>query len=317
LAIKASPDAFSGKAFNAAVAAAISALLAAFLLAGCGKGSHPVHFAGAGQGREQGLSPASAASESAGGPQRQAPSEASLADVLFEIESFQPPRGADPAVVNALKDALKSALAERGATRFTSALSADVARVIHTAAIGRDGGAQILWEARLAGDADCDGQVNVSDITPIALRFGRLSNDGSDDGYDAQADTDGDGEVGLGDITPIALNYLARIDGYVIGRAASADGPFEAVGSAGFDGSWYSGGETYRLSFPGRPGVFVFTDADAGAGSHWYAIKPYSGPEEPQWGGEIPVEFRDEGLSGRSDYSPENIVRSEMPGGLP
>ncbi|MEP0814145.1 MAG: fibronectin type III domain-containing protein [bacterium] len=91
---------------------------------------------------------------------------------------------------------------------------------------------RFTWNGKNNGDYDAGGEVNVADITPIALNFLRDPNDGEgDDVLESLIDGDGSGDVGVSDITPIALNYLAVLSGYHIYRGVPSP-PGEPVWNA-------------------------------------------------------------------------------------
>ncbi|MEP0815097.1 MAG: PKD domain-containing protein [bacterium] len=78
----------------------------------------------------------------------------------------------------------------------------------------------LLW-SWLPGDTDGDNVVSAFDFQSIALRFLNGSDDGEEDDLDKRVDADGNGEVGISDITPISLNHhrtLAFYDKYCVYR---------------------------------------------------------------------------------------------------
>jgi PKD repeat protein len=120
-----------------------------------------------------------------------------------------------------------------------------------------DGSATFHWSFYSAGDYSQDGEVNISDITPIGVSYGKRS---TDSGWAAAALADGDsnGEVNISDLTPIGVNYGTQVSGYKLERAATEAGSYSerasvAVGdgikspelkfsyheSAAVDGDWY------------------------------------------------------------------------------
>ncbi|MCH7471437.1 hypothetical protein IIA79_00595 [bacterium] len=73
------------------------------------------------------------------------------------------------------------------------------------------------WQEAMQGDGDNNGEVNIADITPLALSFGATPNPVNPaDSQARDADYDGNGEVNISDITPIGLNFGATLAGYVI-----------------------------------------------------------------------------------------------------
>jgi hypothetical protein len=71
------------------------------------------------------------------------------------------------------------------------------------------------WRHYMLGDYDLNGEVNVSDLTPVGVHFGKDTN--SLDWADASvADGDDNGEVNFADVTPIGQNFGALLSGYVV-----------------------------------------------------------------------------------------------------
>jgi hypothetical protein len=71
------------------------------------------------------------------------------------------------------------------------------------------------WFERNVGDGDNNGEVSVSDITPIALNYLDTLPNGSKPWLPI-VDYDKNLEVSVSDITPIALYYLTNIKGYQV-----------------------------------------------------------------------------------------------------
>lgn len=79
--------------------------------------------------------------------------------------------------------------------------------------------ATLGWSERNTGDYDLNGEVNVSDITPIAVNYGKSYTPESADFAKLEVvDGDGNGEVNISDITPIVLNFLSTVKGYNVYR---------------------------------------------------------------------------------------------------
>jgi len=74
----------------------------------------------------------------------------------------------------------------------------------------------LTWSERNIGDYDNSGQVEIADITPIAIHYGAGTETPPQalTPEEALADGSGNGEVGIEDITPIAISYGRRLDGY-------------------------------------------------------------------------------------------------------
>lgn len=83
----------------------------------------------------------------------------------------------------------------------------------------------LVWSYRNTGDYDWDGEVAIADIAQIVRFFGYVAPDDGPASYKLKADGNHNGEVGVSDITPIAYNYLSAVEGYVI-QGATRDGEF-------------------------------------------------------------------------------------------
>ncbi|HES58715.1 MAG TPA: hypothetical protein ENO21_04730, partial [Firmicutes bacterium] len=82
-----------------------------------------------------------------------------------------------------------------------------------------DGSATLGWSERNTGDYDLNGEVNISDITPVGKNFNKVYGTESPD-YAQLEVVDGDDnfEVNISDLTPIGLNFGSIITGYNVYR---------------------------------------------------------------------------------------------------
>ncbi len=80
-------------------------------------------------------------------------------------------------------------------------------------------GGKLNWEYRCTGDYDQNGLVNISDLTPLGIHFGK-SGPFADTSVESVVDGDGNGEINLGDITPIGQNFGRGVESYNIYTAA-------------------------------------------------------------------------------------------------
>lgn len=78
-----------------------------------------------------------------------------------------------------------------------------------------DESSSLRFRHRMRGDYDNNGEVNISDITPIAQYFGQ-SGPFDEDSPQAVVDGDGNGEINIADVTPIGVNFGRLITGYQI-----------------------------------------------------------------------------------------------------
>ncbi|MEP0814458.1 MAG: hypothetical protein HRF49_07315 [bacterium] len=96
-------------------------------------------------------------------------------------------------------------------------------------AAAETGKISLSWTYANKGDYNQDGEVGISDVTPIALNFGALTNDGTNDDAERVVDGSGSGEVWIDDVTPIALNYLAMVQSYTIEFLPPGDTVWQSV----------------------------------------------------------------------------------------
>jgi hypothetical protein len=133
------------------------------------------------------------------------------------------------------------------------------------------GNAILGWRHKMMGDYDQNGEVNISDLQPIAAHFNKTS--ASPDWDNAQAaDGDGNGEINAQDITPIAQNFGAVCDGYVV------DARY------GINGSWREFGYV-PFSSATRIGVFkeLGYTAVEGAAENDFRVAPVAATREFEW----------------------------------
>ncbi len=76
------------------------------------------------------------------------------------------------------------------------------------------GSVTLAWTERNVGDYDNNGEVTISDLTPIALLYGQLVATAADPTWAGLVDGDSNGEINSADITPIGVNFGNRVAGY-------------------------------------------------------------------------------------------------------
>jgi hypothetical protein len=85
------------------------------------------------------------------------------------------------------------------------------------------GSVTLAWTERNIGDYDNNGEVSISDLTPIAILYGQVVATAADPIWADLVDGDGNGEINSADITPIGLNF-----GNVLAATTSANDQPEA-----------------------------------------------------------------------------------------
>jgi len=203
------------------------ALLTAFLilpvLAGCGGGS-------------AGTSPLPAGEA--------APS---LGDALTELDAQQAPAGTDPAVFETLRAELRRQLEQKQGSQLEKAPpTADRSR---TELSWDEDSATLSWRYCSSGDYDQNGEVSVSDLTPLGVHFGKEAAEQSQSVIDQLAggpgappfgltaiegvvDGDQNGQIGISDITPIGQNFYASVSAYWVYAGSEAEDYPAANGAA-------------------------------------------------------------------------------------
>lgn len=120
-----------------------------------------------------------------------------------------------PTLQASLEDALDEALLEAGRTRATRSAAIGPGSSSPDLVILESTPTELIaiWSYRNQGDYDLNGEVNVSDLTPLGQNFQKSEQDA--DWLKAQwADGDFNGQNNLADVTAIGQNFGARVDGY-------------------------------------------------------------------------------------------------------
>jgi len=160
-----------------------------------------------------------------------------LAEVLSNIDAYQPAPEVDSALFEQLKAELTKQLIGRGEERIATAAPSGSANSVRDLmlTVHEDESATLSWRYLNTGDYDQNGEVNVSDLTPIAVNFLAQSptpagtwmqileqtTSGYASLFDADSavsavDGDRNGEINVSDVTPIGQNFGARLAGYYI-----------------------------------------------------------------------------------------------------
>ncbi|MEZ5337704.1 MAG: hypothetical protein R3F46_05520 [bacterium] len=82
------------------------------------------------------------------------------------------------------------------------------------------------WYYANQGDYDQNGEVNVSDLTPIAVHFGKTASGGFPRAsVESVVDGDDNGEINIADISPIGIGFGSRVEGFNLYKGQPADYP--------------------------------------------------------------------------------------------
>jgi PKD repeat protein len=132
-----------------------------------------------------------------------------------------------------------------------------------------DGSATFRWNFHSTGDYNQDGEVNISDITPLGVALGKSSTDA---GWASASLADGDanGEVNISDLSPIGANYGTQLNGYKLERAGTETGTYGELANVLLGDGTKS------------PGLsFSYTDKPA-LDNGWYRVRSYADADATQ-----------------------------------
>lgn len=194
----------------------------------------------------------------------------SLSSVLEELAEMSPPKGADPAVFQQLKNELAQLLQAKSTSKITSKPptgDANKASGLALTAIG-GGTLRLEWGYYNLGDYGQNGTVDISDISPIAMHFGETGTPGDATSLIGVIDGSGNGKVDIADITPLAQNFGTSVAYYGIEASFSSSGPFTQIGASGMNTA--QGADRRVFSF------------DIAQPSHvYYRVVPFDSSDEP------------------------------------
>jgi hypothetical protein len=154
-----------------------------------------------------------------------------LAEAIAEVEAAPVPAGMDPQVFAQLKAALLLSLEARDAAKFTTATQGQYNEVNEIFVLDDT----LMWMYKNVGDYDLNGEVNISDLTPLGAYLGQTS-DGPLWEQAKVADGDGNGAITIGDITPIGANFFAQAINWAVFGGQSTKQPFDKLGEVSIEG---------------------------------------------------------------------------------
>lgn len=132
-----------------------------------------------------------------------------------------------------------------------------------SAVAGGGGSVNLQWTEKNVGDYDLNGEVGISDLGPLALRYGRMAPFA--DPLDAVCDGNNDGSIDIADLQPVAAYYGNKITGYRVARWNNGTS------------AWVFGPTVARpgLGPNGWP-VYTYNDP-APLLNSWYCVQPTDG----------------------------------------
>ncbi|MCB1217190.1 hypothetical protein KDL44_07345 [bacterium] len=138
----------------------------------------------------------------------------SLEQVLAELEAMPVPADTDPDSFEELRRelarVLKQEWADRSAARAPGTFAFPYADLNF---IEQDSLAYLNWNCYFTADYDMNGEVGISDLTPLGTFLGR---DDSQPGFPFWVDGDNNGIISLADITPIGTNFGCSVFNYKV-----------------------------------------------------------------------------------------------------
>jgi len=220
------------------------------------------------------------------------------------------PRGVEPSLWRQLTAELARQVAYYGRDKAAAAPPAgerNAARDLHI--IPGAATLQLAWTHHAVGDYDSNGEVNISDLTPIGMYFGAsLATWGWDEAR--AADGDGNGEINISDITPIGQHYLVRTSAYKVYASASLDDYPDAADSPNGPGARLVGSIDLAefTAVPGGRQLLYAVSAPVAGEFYW--VRPSDGTSDgaasnyvaEQWRGDWWMEGREPQHRGCSPF---------------
>jgi PKD repeat protein len=185
-------------------------------------------------------------------------------------------------------------------------------------------GIRLSWTERQLGDYDQNGEVGISDLTPLGVNFGESvaydpleTHDGiphwpegdpdAAGGLNwrlARIDGDGNGEFNIADVTPIGLNWKSTISGYRIYRRHESVGEAELLPNPQNASLPYSIGRP--APNPNAAPRYFFTDSPQADGIYQYFVVPFHEADNDEGSSSNVVEV------GYNTVIPENVSPSAV-----
>ena len=209
--------------------------------------------------------------------------EIALAEIIAEIEECTLSTMIEASLQSELKQALIEVLGASGLDRVTSTPPAGDPNRITDAYLTREtsGNYTLSWSFINLGDYDQNGEVNISDLTPLGLNFGLTGLFAYNTALSV-VDGDGNGEINIADVTPIGQHFRYTVVHYAVYASADqADYPATADAPNGAGARLL--GTVAFSSATGSPATdrlrFTFTISDPVDGEYYW-VRPSDGTTE-------------------------------------
>ncbi|MCH7471340.1 hypothetical protein IIA79_00100 [bacterium] len=252
--------------------------LFALVIGACAVGqSPPPPLTGGTEARQQDSHPAAGAHpaspfHSQALPQSAAPmySDAALDKTIAEIGAYPAQEGIDAALFAELKQALIKSVSAAAGGGISDPAYFDPIEWDLDLKYDQEAGL-LSWNYANRGDYDLNGEVGVSDITPIGRHFGAVVGDAiGDDALEAWVDGDDNGVINIADVTPLGQYYLNYVEGYRILATetidhTAADMGFEEVGRFLLAGAPTGYPPRFEFELPGAGERFIRLEEIPGA----------------------------------------------------
>ena len=171
---------------------------------------------------------------SCGERQAASTSGTSINGAITELDSLEIPKGANPAVFESLRDALRDALIARGNGKLVATPPTGSVNAIPDLVITDNGNGTFnyAWHYYNVGDYNQDGTVGIADITPLAIHFNQTWSKAVPaevNTLQAVADGSNSEKVDISDVTPIAMNFGVQVSAYRLEKCATENGTYTEV----------------------------------------------------------------------------------------
>ncbi len=201
-------------------------------------------------------------------------------DISVQQAALPVPAGVDDALWQEMQSELQRVRIENGRERSVSMAPRELGNRVSQ--IGTedsgDGGVNVGWYYRNIGDYDLNGQVTISDLTPVGVGFQATA---ADPAWFSKGAGDGDanGEVNIADITPIGVHFGNAVTGYIVEHSTTPQylGSYVPVAEVLFsEGSSIPGKVVAEITLPTETRQIYFEVKIAGLSpADSYGIRPF------------------------------------------